>query len=67
MNDFDKAERYAIKRLDPPGFLAWLLVGLDPDLEFWKWSETQAAPFPGEPDRRCDALALFRSRSGCEA
>ena len=50
MADFDQAERYAIKRLEPKGFLGWLLVGLDDDLVFTRWLETQLAPFPGEPD-----------------
>jgi hypothetical protein len=62
-NVYDKAERYAIKRLDPTGFLRWLLPGLDADLGFSRWLETQAAPFPGEPDRRCDCVAELSSRS----
>jgi hypothetical protein len=67
MNDYDKAERFAIKRLDPAGFLLWLLVGLDSDLVFARWLETQPAPFPGEPDRRCDTVAELVSRSGGQA
>jgi hypothetical protein len=66
MGDFDKAERFAIKRLYPRDFLRWLLVGLDDDLVFSRWLETQPAPFPGEPDRRCDAVAEFVSRSGTQ-
>jgi hypothetical protein len=56
MNDYDKGGRFAIKRLDPRGFLLWLLVGLE-ELVFNRWLDTQAAPFPGEPDRRCDTVA----------
>lgn len=66
MADFDQAERYAIKRLHPPGFLRWLLQGLDPDLAFARWLETQLAPFPGEPDRRCDCVAELVSLSGSQ-
>src|SRR5262245_33205345 len=67
MGDYDQAERYAIKRIDPPGFLRWLLVGLDADLVFVRWLETQLAPFPGEPNRRPDCVAGFVSHSGTQA
>jgi hypothetical protein len=65
-NVYDQAERFAIKRLDPAGFLRWLLWGLDPDLVFYRWLETQLAPFPGEPDRRCDCVVEFVSASGTQ-
>ncbi len=64
MNVYDQAERFAIKRLYSPGFLRWLLVGLDEDLVFSRWLDTQLAPFPGEPERRPDCVAEFVSRSG---
>src|SRR5262249_34212292 len=57
------AERCAIRRLDPMGFLLWLLLGLDSDLVFSRWLDTQHAPFPGEPDRRCDCVAELVSQS----
>ena len=66
MADFDQAERFAIKRLNPAGFLGWLLEGLDDDLGFSRWLETQLAPFPGQPDRRCDCVAEFVSASGTQ-
>lgn len=63
MADFDKAARFAVK-LDAVGFLSWLLPGLDPDLRFTRWLETQTIPFPGQPDRRCDTVAELSHASG---
>jgi hypothetical protein len=65
MNEYDPAARYGAK-LDPPGFLSWLLAGLDPDLRFERWLDTQTIPFPGEPDRRCDTVAELVSASGTQ-
>src|SRR5947209_243485 len=66
MARYDEAERYAIKRLNPRGFLLWLLAGLDPDLVFKRWLETQVAPLPGEPPLRSDCVAEFVSASGSQ-
>ncbi len=63
MADFDKAARFAAK-LDPANFLRWLLPGLDADLLFTRWLETQTIPFPGQPDRRCDTVAELTHASG---
>lgn len=63
MAEFDQAARFAVK-LDPAGFLRWLFPGLDPDLLFTRWSETQTIPFPGQPDRRCDTVAELTRSSG---
>jgi hypothetical protein len=63
MNVYDQAARFAAK-LDPGGFLRWLLAGFDPDLTFTRWLETQTIPFPGEPDRRCDTVAELVPASG---
>ncbi|MBY0522841.1 MAG: hypothetical protein K2R98_05565 [Gemmataceae bacterium] len=48
-NRFDQASRYAAK-LDPAGFIAWLLGGLP--LPFVSWMDTRTLPFPGDADRR---------------
>lgn len=58
MNDFDQAARYTAK-LDPPGFLRWLLPRLRTDLIFRGWLDTRRLPFPGEKDRICDTVAAF--------
>src|SRR6185437_8001072 len=63
MAEFDQAARFAVK-LDPVGFLRWLLPGLDTDLIFTRWRETQTIPFPGQPDRRCDTVAELAHASG---
>lgn len=63
LNHYDQAARYAVK-LDANGFLAWLLPGLDPDLRFARWLDTQTIPFPGDPDRRCDTVAELVHASG---
>jgi hypothetical protein len=46
--------------------IRWLCEGLEEDLQFARWLDTQTAPFPGEPDRRCDTVAEFVSRSGTQ-
>jgi len=48
--DFDKAARAAAK-LNPVGFLRWLLPGLDPSLAYRGWLDTRTPPFPGEPEQ----------------
>jgi hypothetical protein len=63
MAEFDQAARFAVK-LDPAGFVRWLLPGLDADLLFTRWLDTQTIPFPGQPDRRCDTAAELTHASG---
>jgi hypothetical protein len=70
--DFDKGARYAARRLDAEGFLRWLMGEKFWSAWEWKdWLDTQAVPFPGEPDRRMDTVAAFERRAhdlaGCEA
>jgi hypothetical protein len=64
MGIYDEGERYGARELDARGFLGWVLWGLDSDLAFSGWLETQSAPFPGEPGKRSDLVAEFTSRSG---
>jgi hypothetical protein len=45
VNDFDRAARYAVKH-GPQETRQWLFPRLD----------SQSAPRPGEPDRRCDTI-----------
>src|SRR5947209_10203080 len=52
----DQLSRYATKLL-PPGFLAWVLRGVGPELVFTRWLDTQTIPFPGGRDLRCDTVA----------
>lgn len=62
MNDFDQAARYAAK-LDPTGFINWLVPGLA--FVFRGWLDTRTPPFPGERDRTCDTVAgLARNQRG---
>jgi hypothetical protein len=56
INRFDQASRYAAK-LDPAGFLLWLLRDLA--LAFHSWLDTRSLPFPGESDRTCDTVACL--------
>ncbi len=58
MNDFDQASRFAV-RLDPGGFLRWLIPDLPSTVEFRRWLDTRTVPFPGEGDRTCDTVAEF--------
>jgi hypothetical protein len=66
MNDFDKAARYTAK-LNPPGFFAWLVPGIEQVLLFHGWLDARTVPFPGEPDRICDTVAGFDTVSGPES
>lgn len=64
-NVFDRASRFTVK-LDPQGFLSWLL-GLPPDdIAFGGWLDTRSIPFPAEPDRTNDTVARLDSVSGEE-
>jgi hypothetical protein len=60
---YDQAARYAMK-LDPAGFLCWLLAEAWPELVFTRWLDTQTIPFPGEAERRCDTVAEMVRRDG---
>lgn len=62
---FDEAEHEGIE-LDPSGFHAWLLEGLDPDLAFRSWLETQSAATAHQREKRADLVAEFRSKSGTQ-
>jgi hypothetical protein len=65
VNDYDQAARYAARRVDEFGFLRWVLGTAVIDAWEWKgWLDTQAVPFPGEPDRRCDTVAAFERKDG---
>jgi hypothetical protein len=55
-NDFDQASRYAAK-LDPVGFLAWVLRLAPEAFVYRGWLDTRNLPFPGEKDRICDTVA----------
>jgi hypothetical protein len=59
---FDQAARYLIK-LEPAGFLHWLIGDLQGTLLFTRWQDTRTIPFPGEPDRHCDTVAELASVS----
>ena len=56
INVFDQSARFVAKA-DPPGFLRWLVLEMDPTLEFRGWLDTRSLPFPGEPDRTSDTVA----------
>jgi hypothetical protein len=66
MNVFDQSSRYAAK-LDPLGFLRWLLPGLPAAMEFLGWLDTRTIPLPGEPDRICDTVAELADPRQLEA
>ncbi len=65
MAELDQAARYAARRLNAPAYLRELLGE-----SFWRvwrwrgWLDSQAIPFPGEPDRRLDTLAWFDRPDG---
>ncbi|MGL4552111.1 MAG: hypothetical protein ACRC33_13100, partial [Gemmataceae bacterium] len=55
MNDFDIAARRAV-RDDAAGHARWLFPNLPVGLRFGRVLQSQSAPRPGEPDRRCDTI-----------
>ncbi len=55
-NVFDKASRFAAK-LDPPGFLGWLLGMPLEAFTFRGWLDTRGVPFPGHADQISDTVA----------
>ncbi len=56
MNDFDRTARRAV-RDDPEGHARWWLPNLPAGLRCLPAPlESQCAPRPGEPDRRCDTI-----------
>src|SRR5438552_7542909 len=55
-NPYDQASRYTGK-IDPPGFLHWLLPGVRAVADYRGWLDARTIPFPGEPDRVCDTVA----------
>jgi hypothetical protein len=64
MNPYDQAARFAVKLLDALGFLMWLFRA---SFENWRWTgwlDTQNVAFPGEPERRCDTVAIFERVHG---
>jgi hypothetical protein len=62
-NPFDQGARYAAK-LDPPGFLSWLVPQRTPPLPFHYWLDTRSIPFPGDPERICDTVAAIQESAG---
>jgi hypothetical protein len=66
MSKYNEAELHAIKELDPQGYLSWHMPGLDPDLVWYTWLESQVAPPAGMPFLRCDCVAGLRSRGGTQ-
>ncbi|HYT93664.1 MAG TPA: hypothetical protein VEL76_33405, partial [Gemmataceae bacterium] len=65
MNDFDRAARHAVK-LRPGVIIPWLFPRLR-QLHFARWHDSQSAPRPGEPERRCDTLAELLDPQGTSA
>jgi hypothetical protein len=65
-NHFDQAARYAVRHLDAVEFFRWVLedANFATAWRWHKWLDTQAVPFPGEPDRRCDTVAAFERVAG---
>lgn len=61
-NVFDQASRFAAK-LDPPGFLAWLLGTPGEGLAFRGWLDTRGVPFPADDDRTGDTVASLEDPS----
>jgi hypothetical protein len=63
MNDFDQASRFQVKTY-PEAHLAWLFPRTAQLMRWTRWLDSQSAPRPGEPDRRCDTIAEVVHREG---
>jgi hypothetical protein len=55
-NLYDQACRYLV-RIDPVGFIAWLLHLDRSEFAFQGWLDTRAIAYPGESDRTGDMVA----------
>src|SRR5262249_54382939 len=56
MNDFDQASRFQLKSY-PQAHFEWLFPQASQVMRWSRWLDSQSAPRPGEPDRRCDTIA----------
>ena len=65
MADLEDTARYAIKE-NAEGTLRWLFPGLDADLAFDRFLDTNLITYPGETKRHCDTVARLRSRAGTQ-
>ena len=63
MNDFDQASRFQVKTYHQ-AHIDWLFPGTAPAMRWSRWLDSQSAPRPGEPDRRCDTIAELVHREG---
>ena len=63
MNDFDQASRFQVKTY-PQAHLDWLFPRTAQSMRWSRWLDSQSAPRPGEPDRRCDTIAELVHREG---
>ncbi len=63
MNDYDQGSRFQVKG-NADAHLAWLFPKAWKVMRFGRWLDSQSAPRPGEPDRRCDNIDLARSENG---
>lgn len=57
-NRYDQASRYGAK-LDAVGYLGYLLREDPAALRYRGWLDTRTLPFPGDPERICDTVALL--------
>ncbi len=65
MAELDQAARYAARRLNAAAYLRELMGERIWQVWRWRgWLDSQAIPFPGEPDRRLDTLAWFDRPDG---
>src|SRR5262245_18399036 len=65
MNDYDITSRFAFRQVDAAGMVRWHLG--EAAWSAWRWTgwlDSQAVPFPGEPDRRMDTVAKFERVAG---
>jgi hypothetical protein len=58
MNDFDLASRRMAKSA-PVAFFQWLMTSFSTYLHFNRWEDTRTIPFPGNPERTGDSIAVL--------
>jgi hypothetical protein len=63
MNDFDQAGRFEVKG-NPQAHIGWLFPRASRVMRWARWTDSQSAPRPGEPDRRCDTIAEMVHHEG---
>jgi len=63
MTEYDSACR-RLAKIAPIDLFRWLIDDFDVHLRFMGWEDARGIPFPGEPERTNDTVAIFEEKGG---